>query len=125
MPVPRIPVDRPHYNVESMELVVDNRETLIEQLRSPDEETRRLAVVGLAEYPLAEAKEAFFAAMGDVSWRVRKEAVDAVLAGAVSMEVMEALIGMLASQENAGLRNSAVEALERLGTLAVPALCRH
>lgn len=104
---------------------MENRETLTEQLRSPDEETRRLAVVGLAEYPLEEAKEAFFAAMGDVSWRVRKEAVDAVLAGAVSIEVMEALIGMLASQENAGLRNSAVEALERLGTLAVPALCRH
>ena len=125
MPVPRTPVDRPHYNVEAMELVVENRDTLIEQLRSPDEETRRLAVVGLAEYPLAEAKEAFFVAMGDVSWRVRKEAVDAVLAGAASMEVMEALIGMLASQENAGLRNSAVEALERLGTLAVQALCRH
>ena len=104
---------------------MENSEILTEQLRSPDEEVRRLAVVGLAEYPLEEVKDALFVAMGDGSWRVRKEAVDAVLTGTVSTEVMEALVSMLAAHENAGLRNSAVEALERLGTLAVPTLCRH
>jgi HEAT repeat protein len=108
-----------------MESDVDKREELIAHLRSPGEETRRLAVVGLAGYPLDQVQEALFAAMGDASWRVRKEAVDAVIAGTVSTGVMEALVGQLAAQENAGLRNSAVEALEKLGSRAVPTLCGH
>ncbi len=104
---------------------MENCEILTEQLQSPDEETRRIAVVGLAGYPLAKVRNALFAAMGDASWRVRKEAVAAVLAGQVTTEVMEALVGMLGAQENAGLRNSAVETLEKLGALAVPTLCLH
>jgi HEAT repeat protein len=109
----------------TMESDVDTREQLIAQLQSPDEETRRLAVLGLAGHPAEQVQDALFAAMGDSSWRVRKEAVDAVLAGTVSDGIMESLIGLLAAQENAGLRNSAVEALERLGTRAVPALSGH
>ena len=104
---------------------MENREILTERLRSPDEETRRLAVVGLTGYPLDEVKDALFTAMGDASWRVRKESVDAVLAETVSTEIMEDLVSMLAAHENAGLRNSAVEALEKLGTLAVPTLSLH
>jgi HEAT repeat protein len=110
---------------ESMESPVDTFETMSEQLMSPDEETRRLAVVGLAGYPLESVKDCLFTAMGDPCWRVRKEAVDAILAGTVGGEVMEALVAMLGAHENAGLRNSAVEALERLGDRAVPSLCRH
>ena len=104
---------------------MDICETLSEQLLSPDEETRRLAVVGLAGYPLESVQGCLFTAMGDSSWRVRKEAVDAVLAGTVGVEIMDAFVAMLGANENAGLRNSAVEALERLGTRAVPILCRH
>src|SRR5450830_1809496 len=102
-----------------MEQIVENREILTEQLRSTDEETRRIAVMGLAGFPLEDVKAELFAAMGDASWRVRKEAVMAVVAGEVTDGVMEALVGMLGSQENAGLRNSAVEALEKLGPLAL------
>lgn len=104
---------------------MDKFQCLAEQLRSADEETRRLAVVALAGYPLAETKEYLFDALGDGSWRVRKEAVDALLAGTVPEETMTELIDLLRSHDNAGLRNSAVEALERLGSRAVPALCRH
>lgn len=104
---------------------MEKREILTGQLHSPDEEIRRLAVVGLAGFPLNEVKESLVAAMGDESWRVRKEAVDAFLTGAMDEERMEMLVAMLASQDNAGLRNSAVEALERLGNLAVPVLSLH
>ncbi len=104
---------------------MDTYEMLTEKLGSPDEETRRLAVVGLAGCPLEQVKGALYLAMGDSSWRVRKEAVDAILAGTVGTEIMEELVTMLAAQDNAGLRNSAVEALERLGSLAVPTLSRH
>lgn len=104
---------------------MENCEILTEQLQSPDEETRRIAVVGLAGYPFAKVRDLLFAAMGDASWRVRKEAVATVLAGQATTELVEALVGMLGAQENAGLRNSAVETLERLGAQAVPTLCLH
>ena len=99
-----------------------------EQLSSADEEKRRLAVVGLGEYPYDQIKDGLFQAMGDVSWRVRKEAVEILVAaakGAESSSLVEELVRMLRSQENAGLRNSAVESLEKLGRQAVEVLCRH
>lgn len=99
-------------------------EILAGQLRSADEETRRLAVAGLSEYPVGEAKDCLFTALGDVSWRVRKEAVDALLAVTVSPEIIEEFVLLLES-DNAGLRNSAVEILEKLGVRAMPVLCRH
>lgn len=110
---------------ESMESVVEKLQILTEQLRSEDEEKRRLAVVGLTGYPLTETREQLFGALGDGSWRVRKEAVDALLSTTVSAETLEELVGLLRSQDNAGLRNSAVEALEKLRSHAVPVLCRH
>lgn len=95
------------------------------QLRSTDEETRRSAVLELGGSPFEMAKDYLFAAMGDESWRVRKEAVDALLTAQVSESVLEEIVGLMASHDNAGLRNSAVEALQRMGSLSVPVLCRH
>lgn len=94
------------------------------QLRSPDEEARRLAVVALAGHSFDGTRALLFIAMGDESWRVRKEAV-AVLAAAqpLDAETVEALIDLLRASDNAGLRNSAVESLERLGAHAVEHLC--
>lgn len=100
-------------------------QNLAEKLGSPDEEARRLAVVGLAGHPLAQVRDLLYRALGDGSWRVRKEAVDALLSAPLSGEFIEELIDMLRSHDNAGLRNSAVEVLERLGAQAVPNLCRH
>jgi len=108
-----------------MDMATTNIEALAHQLRSLDEEMRRQAVVGLAAHPLTETKENLFLALGDASWRVRKEAVDALLSAAPGDEVIEELILMLRSHDNAGLRNSSVETLERLGRLAVPCLSRH
>ena len=95
------------------------------QLLSPDEEIRRQATLQLKVCPFADVRNHILGALADDSWRVRKEAVDALLAGPVDEEAIESLICMLGANDNAGLRNSAVEALERLGNLAVSALCRH
>jgi HEAT repeat protein len=61
-------------------------------------------------------------ALGDESWRVRKEAVQLFLdmprAGELAGEVIE----LLHAQDNAGLRNAAVEILVRLGSQALPFL---
>ena len=104
---------------------MDKKMGLIDQLRSPDEEIRRQAVVGLAAYPLAEVRESILASLGDDSWRVRKEAVDVLLAGTVDNGIVSSLVGLLGANDNAGLRNSAVEALEKLGARAIPALSLH
>jgi HEAT repeat protein len=104
---------------------VDKCQLLKEQLRSHDEETRRQAVVCLAAYPLQEIVKHLFQAMGDASWRVRKEAVEIICAGSPGTEIVEDLVCLLRSPDNAGLRNCAVEVLVRLGTLAIPALQHH
>ncbi|WP_328754570.1 HEAT repeat domain-containing protein [Geomesophilobacter sediminis] len=96
------------------------------ELRSPDEEVRRLAVVSLAGHPLEETAELVFGAMGDQSWRVRKEAVAVLLgSGVPSPDVVEGLISLLRCHDNAGKRNAAVESLVGLGSVAVKPLCRH
>lgn len=95
------------------------------RLVSPDEECRRTAVMELACRPLSETRSAIFQALGDASWRVRKEAVDALLAGEIDDGTIEELIDLLRSPDNAGLRNSTVEALERLGKKGVGCLARR
>ena len=67
---------------------VDKNQLLREQLHSLDEEARRQAVVGLAAYPLSEIAEHLFRAMGDASWRVRKEAVEIISAGSPGAEIV-------------------------------------
>lgn len=108
-----------------MENSVGIVQELAEKLKSQDEEIRRLAVVELARRPLDEMGEYLYLAMGDGSWRVRKEAVDALLTANIGEIEVEQLINLLRSHENAGLRNSAVETLERLGPRALPVLSRH
>ena len=87
------------------------------------EESRRQAVANLAGRPLADIADALFAAMGDPSWRIRKEAVELVLAGDVDDHLVSRLVDLLSAGENAGLRNAASEVLERLGGRAVQGLC--
>lgn len=96
-----------------------------DRLRSEDEEERRRAVIALFGHPLADARKALFTAMGDESWRVRKEAVNLLLSMSPDAGTIEGLIALLRSADNAGLRNSAVEAFERLGSMAVPTLLGH
>ena len=101
-------------------------EEIAQQLRGPDEELRRAAVAELARQPFDQAMPLLFVAMGDQSWRVRKDAVSALLAAqSLGGGAVEGVIELLRSADNAGLRSSAVELLERLGARAVQFLCGH
>jgi HEAT repeat protein len=91
-------------------------------LNSSDEEVRLQGLKGLADLGMNDSLPQLYAALGDESWRVRKEAVEIFLslpaAGHLTGEVTE----LLHAQDNAGLRNAAVEILTRLGREAVPNL---
>jgi HEAT repeat protein len=100
-------------------------EALAARLRHADEEVRREAVEALAEKPGAEGLALLIGMLGDESWRVRKTAVEAVLCFPDVPAAIDGLIGALHADENAGLRNSAVEALTRMGEPAVPSLIKH
>jgi HEAT repeat protein len=107
-----------------METSILSLEKIGEKLHSPDEEVRRQAVVELALFPFQESKPLLLSVLGDSCWRVRKEAVELVVAAAGNDEqLVTELVEMLRSHDNAGLRNSAVESLEKLGDLSVGALC--
>lgn len=103
---------------------------LSKKIDSHDEEVRREAIEGLS-YTRFQAKmlPLIEKALGDVSWRVRKEAVNTAVSfqedeAAVS-SVTTLMIDVLHSQDNAGLRNSAVECLTRLGMKSVPYLIQN
>lgn len=91
---------------------------LLDQLRlfiaDPDEECRRSAVVRIGEQFPKEGRTLLIRALGDVSWRVRKEAVAALLATPGDRELVTLLVAALGSDDNAGLRNSALETLAGL-----------
>lgn len=93
-------------------------------LRSEDEETRRAAVASVG--PAAGEPQAALAllveAMGDESWRVRKEAAARAASWADRPEAAAALVGALAEPENVGRRNAVIEALVQLGSAAVAPL---
>jgi len=95
----------------------------IEQLLQSEIEDERLrGVKALANNGVQQHLDILYRAMGDQSWRVRKEAVELFLqvpsAAALSSEIIE----LLHSQDNAGLRNAAVEILVRFGRQAIPEL---
>lgn len=104
---------------------VEMLQMLRKRLSSSDEEVRRMAVAALSDLPLSDAREVLYEAMGDESWRVRKESLAVLLAEELTDEVIEELVDLLRSSDNAGLRNSACEALEKLGKKAIPILCRY
>jgi HEAT repeat protein len=87
-----------------------------------DEEARLGAAARLVGRPTRDALDAALGGLADRSWRVRKAAVEAILAHPDREGAIEGLIAALRAEANAGQRNSAAEALVRLGTAAVPAL---
>lgn len=97
---------------------MDNRDNVRSALKSPDEELRRAAIDSLRGEPLDDVCEFIFTAMGDHSWRVRKEAVNVFVAADPSGDFIAALLELLRDEDNAGLRNSAAEAVIMLGTQA-------
>lgn len=103
----------------------DITDAIVNSLSSSEEETRRVAVASLSSSSLEKSSELLFLAMGDTSWRVRKEAVEVFLTTADAEHFIGRLFDLLRSQDNAGLRNSAAEALIRLGKSSLPVLEAH
>jgi HEAT repeat protein len=97
-------------------------DSVVHNLESSDEETRRLAVQALASFCLTAAHDQLFRAMGDSSWRVRKEAVAVFLAAPDAVQFIEGVFSLIRCADNAGLRNSAAEVLEKFGSDALPFL---
>ncbi|MEN8183196.1 MAG: HEAT repeat domain-containing protein [Myxococcota bacterium] len=93
-------------------------------LKSDDEEVRRLAVERSLVLPLAEALPLLIERLGDLDWRVRKAAVDRLATVADPAGVADALVEALADSENPGRRNAAVEALVRSGAPVLPRLLK-
>jgi len=91
-------------------------------LASSDDELRRLAVEQLGGLPAGDAVPLLLRCLGDESWRVRKAAVERLVAAPEAWRAAHSLIEALADDSNAGRRNAAVETLVRFGKRAVPAL---
>lgn len=91
-------------------------------LTSADEETRRSALHSLRNCDVPEKQTLLFTAMGDESWRVRKEAVESYLHSNPDPDSVKLLLELLRNQDNAGLRNSAAEAVIRLGSVCAAPL---
>lgn len=93
-------------------------------LQSQDEEVRRRAIQGLRGMQLQKSCTLLFTSMGDESWRVRKEAVEVFVASEPGEGVIDSLLELFRCEDNAGLRNSAAEAVTRLGDRATEPLIR-
>lgn len=93
-------------------------------LLSPDEEVRLSGLQSLYHDDGEERLDLVCAALGDDSWRIRKEAVNLFLALPRTMDSAERIVALLYDEENAGLRNAAAEILVKLGSAVLPALTR-
>jgi HEAT repeat protein len=97
---------------------------LIEQARSPDPDARQKAAFLVAQTSEERNLPLMFELLGDKDWRVRKTIVDGLVRDG-RREIVEGLLDALADPENAGKRNSATEALIRIGEPAIESIIRR
>ncbi len=93
-------------------------EKLRRQINDSNVDVRREAVESMRGMKTDSCIPLLLKAMEDVSWRVRKSAVDVLLQDYLLEKYVRGLIGLLYIEDNAGARNSAIEALVRLGRKA-------
>ncbi len=94
---------------------------LVQQARSADPDARQKAAYLVSHSADAGDYPLMFELLGDKDWRVRKTIVDGFVRDPRG-EVIERLLDALADAENAGRRNSATEALVRIGDATIPAI---
>jgi len=87
-----------------------------------DVEKRRLSIEALRGRPSEENLRALIESMKDESWRIRKTALEILFEDYSPEQYISQLIGLLYLGDNAGARNTAIEALTRLGRRATPYL---
>ncbi len=100
----------------------DERDALLDALASESEEVRRLAVEQLLLLPGAEAVPQLVLRLGDPAWRVRKAAIERLVACREESLVHPGLLEALADGENPGRRNAAFEAFVAMGARATASL---
>ncbi|GEM_PF-6842648 len=92
---------------------------LIEKYNVIEDENEKIEFLeSIAELHDPEALEVFKEAMGDSRWRIRKTAIEGLLRYYDLSAVIELLLQLVHEEENANLRNSAIEGLVRLGSKA-------
>ncbi len=90
-----------------------------ELLNSSDEELRLKGLTALKGLHDGSAINLLIASLGDESWRVRKIAVEFLSELEDKENTLSLLINCLRSEDNAGLRNAALETLETIGAGAL------
>jgi HEAT repeat protein len=91
---------------------------IVEQARSADPDARQKAAFLVSQSTTGRNLPLMFELLGDKDWRVRKTVVDGFVRDA-RPEIVGGLLDALADPENAGKRNSATEALIRIGDAAI------
>jgi HEAT repeat protein len=99
-----------------------DRESVLRDLENQDEEVRRLAVERIEALSASEVVPILVDRAGDHSWRVRKAAVERLVAWPDTDAAARALVAALGDGENPGRRNAAVDALIHHGSSVVPHL---
>ena len=94
-------------------------------LQVSDEELRIKGLQYMEGVRSDEAIELLIHALGDESWRVRKAAVLLLVEYGHIDKILPLLIESLRDDENAGMRNAAVETLERIGGDVVEPLLQY
>src|SRR5687767_11637602 len=94
---------------------------ILEQARSADPDARQKAALAVAQATGQRDLPLMFELLGDRDWRVRKTIVDGFVRDPTDA-VISGLIDALSDPENAGKRNSATEALIRVGPPAIDAI---
>lgn len=85
-------------------------------------EFRRKAVLELKGMPSDVAIPLLLKAMEDASWRVRKTAAEIIMETCPLEQYAGGLVRLLALEDNAGARNTAIETLVKLGKSGTPYL---
>ena len=98
------------------------RDEVEKGLDSADPEVRRRATALIPELPPVQATAFVMRALGDVDWRVRKEAGQVALLLGPTEPLLEQLVAALFPGDNVGLRNAVVETLAGFGERAVSAV---
>ncbi|MEW6068839.1 MAG: HEAT repeat domain-containing protein [Nitrospirota bacterium] len=89
-------------------------ENLAKLLKSNDVEIRRGALESIRGKPNDRYINILLSGMKDISWRIRHTAIDILLEDYPVEKYVGGLIQLLYCEDNAGARNSAIEALVRL-----------
>ncbi|NJC88842.1 MAG: hypothetical protein FIB02_10020, partial [Desulfuromonas sp.] len=100
----------------------NSRERIAALMASADEDLRLEGIRSLGSADAVNLLDLVFQGFGDASWRVRKEATELFLRLPARQGLIGEIIELLHAEENAGLRNAAVDILVRMGRDAVPML---